>query len=141
MKMVECMEEEGPLRPKGQIGSEITHKQHIDPSSEGNDKNKHKWGQSKSRLHDDNEKLLAKEPTMKKAKWDLMKVKCFNSDNHEHLANDYLKPPQVNDYISQGNLILKGGFVVKIKVHENKASNLLKLKCKINNKLIYFLDL
>jgi len=30
MKMGECMEEEGPLRPKGEIGSGITQKQHVD---------------------------------------------------------------------------------------------------------------
>ncbi len=34
---------------------------------------------------------------MKKAKWNLTKVKCFNYDNHGHLAKDYPKPPRVSD--------------------------------------------
>jgi hypothetical protein len=43
MKMAECMEEEGPLRPKGEIKSGITHKCYVDRNNEGNDRNKHKW--------------------------------------------------------------------------------------------------
>jgi hypothetical protein len=42
MKMAECMEEEGPLHPKGEIKSGVTQKWHVDPSNEGNDRNKHK---------------------------------------------------------------------------------------------------
>jgi hypothetical protein len=66
----------------------------------------------------------------------MKKVKCFNIDNHGHFAKDYLKPPQVNDFISQGKLILQKGFMVKIRAHKSEASNLLKLKCNINNKLV-----
>lgn len=89
MKMVEFMEKKSTLCPKGEIESAIAQKQHVGPSNEGNNQNKHKWGQGKSRPHDDNDKLLAKEPTMKMDKWDLMKVKCFNDDNHGHLAKNY----------------------------------------------------
>jgi hypothetical protein len=33
---------------------------------------------------------------------------------------------------THGKLILQGGFVAKIGAHKSKASNLLKLNCKIN---------
>jgi len=72
---------------------------------------------------------------MKQMKWDLLKVKCFNFDYHKHLVKDYPKPPWVNDYISQGRLIFQRGFMAKMGAHKNEASNLLKLKCKINNEL------
>jgi hypothetical protein len=72
----------------------------------------------------------------KKAKWHLTKVKCFNYDNHGHLAKDYPKPFQVCDYY-QGKVIILGGFMANIGAHKIEASNLLKLKCKINNKLSF----
>ncbi len=94
------------------------------------------------RSHNNKEKSLGKEPIAKKEKQDLMKVKCFNCDNHGHLAKDYLKPLQINDCISQCKLILQGGFMAKIQAHGSEASNLLKLKCTINNVLVCcFLDL
>jgi len=65
-----------------------------------------------------------------------MKVKYFNCDNHGHFAKDYLKPPQVNDFISQSKKILQGGLVVKIRIEENEASNLSKLRCKVNNEFV-----
>lgn len=80
--------------------------------------------------------MQGKEPTTKKAKHDLVKVKYFNCDNHGHLAKDYLKPLQVNDFISQGKKILQGGLVVEIRIEENEASNLLKLRCKVNNEFV-----
>jgi hypothetical protein len=52
------------------------------------------------------------------------------------LAKDYPKPPWVNECIAQGKLILQGGLVAKIGAHESKASNLLKLNCKINDKIV-----
>jgi len=56
-------------------------------------------------------------------------------------VNDYPKPPRVSDCIAQGKLIFQGGFVVEIGAHESEASNLLKLNCKINDKLVCcFLD-
>jgi hypothetical protein len=67
----------------------------------------------------------------------LIEVKCFNYDNHRHLVKDCPKPPRLSDYISQGKFIFQGGFVVKIGAHENEASNLLKLKCKININLSF----
>ncbi len=73
---------------------------------------------------------------MKQMKWDLLKVKCFNSDNHKHLVKDYPKVVWVNDYISQGKLIFQRGFMAKMGAHKNEASNLLKLKCKISNELV-----
>jgi len=73
---------------------------------------------------------------------DLAKVKCFNYDNHGHLAKAFPKLLQINDYIFQGNFFFQGGFVVEIRVNKNETSNLLKLRCKINNKLVCcFLDL
>ncbi len=58
----------------------------------------------------------------KKAKWDFTKVKCFNCDNHMHLAKDCPKSPWVNDYISQGKMIFQRGFMAKIGAHKSKAS-------------------
>jgi hypothetical protein len=79
---------------------------------------------------------------IKKAKLDLAKVKCFNCDNHGHLAKDFPKLLQINDDIFQGKFFFQGGFVVEIRVNKSETSNLLKLKCKINNKLVFcFLDL
>ncbi len=37
-----------------------------------------KWGQGKLGLQGDKEKLVGKEPAIKKVKEDLSKVKCFN---------------------------------------------------------------
>jgi hypothetical protein len=45
----------------------------------------------------------------------------------------------VSDYIAQGKLILQGSFVAKIRAHEREVFNLLKLNCKINDKLVSFL--
>ncbi len=66
----------------------------------------------------------------------MSKVKCFNCDNNKHLVKDYLKPRQVSQNIAQGKLIFQGGFVDKIRAHKNEASNLLKLNCKINDKIV-----
>jgi hypothetical protein len=47
----------------------------------------------------------------------------------------------MNDCIAQGKLILQGDVMVKIGAHKSKAFNLLKLNCKINNKIVgYLLD-
>jgi hypothetical protein len=51
--------------------------------------------------HNNKEKSWGKELATKKAKWDLTKVKCFNYDNHGHLAKDYPKPFQVCDCITK----------------------------------------
>jgi hypothetical protein len=84
---------------------------------------------------------LGKELIMQKAKGNLTKLKCFYCDNHKHLAKDCPKPPLVSDCISQGKMIFQGGFMAKIGAHKSKASNLLKLKCKMNNELVCcFLD-
>ncbi len=66
----------------------------------------------------------------------MFKVKCFNCDNNKHLVKDYLKPPQVNQNIAQGKLIFQGGFMDEIRAHESEASNLLKLNCKISDKIV-----
>jgi len=39
------------------------------------------------------EKTSNKKPTTKKVKQNLLKVKCFNYDNHGHLVKDNPKPP------------------------------------------------
>jgi hypothetical protein len=83
MKMVESKPSTPPrvkLEPKSSKSNNVS------PSSKSKGWNKCKWHQGKSRLHDDKEKSLGKESTMKKIKWDLLKVKCFNCDNHEHLG-------------------------------------------------------
>jgi len=80
--------------------------------------------------------LANKEPSIKKVKHDLSKVKCFNYDNYEHLVNDYLNPLWLSECIAQGKLIIQKGFMAEIEAHENEASNLLKLNCKINDKLV-----
>ncbi len=67
---------------------------------------------------------------------DLLRVKCFNCDNNGHLAKDYPKPFQVSDCIAQGKLIIQRGFMAKIGAHKSKASNLLKLNCKINDEIV-----
>jgi hypothetical protein len=79
---------------------------------------------------------MNKELSIKKAKQDLSKVKCFNRDNNGHLAKDYPKPPWMNDCIAQSKLIFEGGFMAKIGAHKSEAFNLLKLNCKINNKIV-----
>jgi hypothetical protein len=142
MKMVECMEDETRTCPKGEIGSGITQKNQANPNNGNKGRNKCKWGQRKLRPPSDEEKLASKELPIKKAKRNLSKVKCFNCVNNGHLAKDCPKPLWVRDYIAQGKLILKGGFMVKIGAHESKTSDLLKLNCKINNKIVvYLLDL
>ncbi len=45
MKVVECMEDKGPPRPKGEIGSEVTQENQIGPNSVGKGRNKCRWGQ------------------------------------------------------------------------------------------------
>jgi hypothetical protein len=67
---------------------------------------------------------MGKKPLIKKVKWDLSEVKCFNCDNNGHLAKECPKPPWVNDYIAQGKLILQGGFVAKIGAHQSESFNL-----------------
>ncbi len=89
------------------------------------------------RFHDDKKETFDKQLMVKKAKRDFLKVKCFNCDNHRPLVKDCPKPPQVNDYISQGEFIFQGGFMVEIWAHESEFSNLLKLKCKTNTNLSF----
>jgi hypothetical protein len=79
---------------------------------------------------------VGKKPTSQKAKRDLFKVKCFNYDNNGHFAKDFPKPPQVNEFISQGELILQRVFMAEIGAHKSETSNLLKLNYKINNKIV-----
>lgn len=135
------MKDEGLLWPKGEIGNEVTQKQHAGPRSGSKGQNKHKWGQDKSGPHDDKEKSLGKELVVQKVKRDFTKFKCFYCDNHKHLVKDCPKPPLVNDCISQGKMIIQRGFMAKIGAHKSKASNLLKLKCEMNNELVCcFLD-
>ncbi len=43
MKMVGCMEDEDPLHLKGEIGSRVTQKHHVNQYSGGKGRNKHKW--------------------------------------------------------------------------------------------------
>jgi hypothetical protein len=62
----------------------------------------------------------------------LVRIKCFTYDNNGHLAKDFPKPPWVNICIFQG------GLMVEIGAHKNETSNLLKLNCKINNKVMCF---
>jgi hypothetical protein len=122
--------------PRVKLEVEPSRSNNVNPSSKGEGWDKCKWDQGKLKLHDDKENLLGKELTTKKLKWDLLKVKCFNCDNHEHLVKDYPKPPWVNDHISQGKLIFQGGFMAKMVAHKSEATHLLKLKCKINNELV-----
>lgn len=71
---------------------------------------------------------------------DLSKVKCFNCDFHGHLAKDYPKSPQLNEVSNQGQKILQGGFEAKGNTL-GEISNLLKVKCVINDKdVCCFLD-
>jgi hypothetical protein len=81
MKMVECMEDEAPACPKGEIKSGVSQKKQANPSSGSKGRNKCKWGQGKPRPPNNKEKLVSKKPPIKKVKWDLSKVKCFNCDN------------------------------------------------------------
>jgi hypothetical protein len=98
--------------------------------------------QGKLLLSNNKEKLVMnKELMFKKAKWDLVKVNFFNCDNNGYLAKDYFKPLRVSDYIAQGKLIFQQSFMTKIGAHKSEASNLLKLNCKINDKIVdYLLD-
>jgi hypothetical protein len=47
MKVVECMEDEGPSSPKSEIGSVVTQENQIGLNNVGKGRNKHKWGQGK----------------------------------------------------------------------------------------------
>jgi len=49
---------------------------------------------------------MNKESSIKKAKQNLSKVKCFNYDNHGHLAKDCPKSPRVIKCIAQNKLII-----------------------------------
>jgi hypothetical protein len=65
---------------------------------------------------------------MKQMKWDLLKVKCFNSDNHKHLVKDYPKVVWVNDYISQGKLIFQRGFMAKMGDPQKRSLQFVKIE-------------
>jgi hypothetical protein len=58
MKMVECMEEEALICPKGETNNEITQKNQANSSSGSKGRNKCKWGQRKHRLPSDKEKSM-----------------------------------------------------------------------------------
>ncbi len=103
--MMECMEDETPTHPKGETISEITQKNQSSPRSGNKGHSKLKWGQGKFWLSNNKEKIVNKKLMVKKAKWDLARVKCFTCDNNGHLAKDYLKPFRVSDYIAQSKLI------------------------------------
>jgi hypothetical protein len=60
MKIVECMKDEAPTCPKGEIGSMVTQKNQAGPSNGNKGCNKHKWGQGKPRLQNDQEKSTSK---------------------------------------------------------------------------------
>jgi hypothetical protein len=77
---------------------------------------------------------MNKESSIKKAKHDLSKVKCFNYNNHGHLAKDCPKSQRVIECIAQSKLIILGDLVAKI--WHTKASKLLKLNYKINDKVV-----
>ncbi len=66
--MVECIEDEGPLHPKGETKCGVTHKNQIDPNSGSKGYNKCKWGQGKSRPQGEKEKSTRKKSLAKKAK-------------------------------------------------------------------------
>ncbi len=72
-----------------------------------------KWKWNKSNVENKN-KPKAKEPTRKKVKRDLLKVKCFNCDLHGHLVKDYSKPLWVIKVSTQGWKILQGGLEAKV---------------------------
>ncbi len=74
MKMVECMEEEASICPKGETNSKVTQKNQVSLNSENKGHNKCKWGQRKCKSPSDKKKLIGKEPFVKKLKWDLSKV-------------------------------------------------------------------
>jgi len=130
------MEDEISTDPKGESGSEIIQKNQSSPRNGSKGCNKHKWGQGKLRPSNNKEKLVNKKLLVKKAKWDLARVKCFNCDKNGHLAKDSFKPFWVSDCIAQGKLIFQRGFMTKIKAHKSEASNLLKLNYKINDKIV-----
>jgi hypothetical protein len=44
MKMVECVEDETPTCPKGEIGSGVTQKNQADPNNGSKGRTKRKWG-------------------------------------------------------------------------------------------------
>ncbi len=101
--MVECMEDEALACKKGEIKNVFTQKKQANPSNGSKGRNKRNWGQGKPRPPNNKKKLVSKKPPIKKLKWDLSKVKCFNCDNR-HLVKDYPKPLQISNYIAQGKL-------------------------------------
>ncbi len=68
--------------------------------------NKWKWNKSNA---ENKNKPKVKEPTKKKVKGDLLKVKCFNCDLHGHLVKDYSKPLWVIKVSMQGWELLQKG--------------------------------
>ncbi len=68
--------------------------------------NKWKWNKSNAK---NKNKPKVKEPTKKKVKGDLLKVKCFNCDLHGHLVKDYSKPFWMIEISTQGWKILQKG--------------------------------
>ncbi len=130
------MKDETFICLKGEIESGVTQKNQVGLNSGNKGSNKHKWGQGKDGPPSNKEKSMGKKPLIKKVNRDLFEVKCFNCDNNKHLAKKCPKPPRVNDCVAQGKLILQGGFVAKIGAPQNEAFNLLKLNCKINNKIV-----
>ncbi len=68
------MEDEGLSCPKGETRRGITKKLNVGPSNGGKGLNKRKWGQGKPLSHDNKEKSMGKELTIKKVKWDMKKV-------------------------------------------------------------------
>jgi hypothetical protein len=103
---------------------------------------KHKWGQGSLGFQ------VTKKNQWANNHWLRGRSEIFPRSNvsivtyNEHLAKDCPKSPWINDCIARGKLILQGGFMVEIGAHKSEASNLLKLNCKINNKIMgSFLDL
>jgi hypothetical protein len=133
MNMVECMEDEIPTHCKGETGSEVTQKNQSAPRSGSKSYNKRKY---KSLSLQTMRIWWTNSCWSRNQSGDLSKVKCFNCDNNGHLTKDYPKPFQVSECIAQGKLIFQKGFVTKIGAHKSEASNLLKLNCKINDKIV-----
>jgi hypothetical protein len=65
MKMMECIKDEALARPEGETRSGVTQKIQAGPNNGNKGRNKHKWGQGKSRPQKDKEMLANKELTQK----------------------------------------------------------------------------